>query len=114
MKKVLIVLGFGLLAIGAMGLFAYVTMSLWNWLLPVIFGLPLITFWQAIGLLILRKIIFGGFGRGGRSHGGKRWKHRMKRRWMSMSPEQRDSYKTSYAHHCYDENTVKQNPEASE
>ena len=96
MKKVLIVMGFGALFIGAMALFAFVTMSLWNWLIPVIFGLPLISFWQAVGLLILAKILFGGFGRGGR-HGGRRhWRGRMKRRWMNMSPEQRAEYKESF------------------
>ena len=41
-------------------------MSLWNWLLPPLFGLPAITFWQGLGLLILCRILFGGFG----SHSG--------------------------------------------
>ena len=40
-------------------------MSLWNWLLPPLFGLPAITFWQGLGLLMLCRILFGGFG----SHG---------------------------------------------
>ena len=35
---------------------------LWNWLLPAIFGFPRITFWQALGLLALSRILFGGFG----------------------------------------------------
>jgi len=34
------------------------TMWLWNWLMPVIFGLPEIGFWQAFGLLILSNIFF--------------------------------------------------------
>src|SRR5215203_5698755 len=38
---------------------------LWNWLLPDIFGLRQITFWQALGLLALCRILFGSFGRGG-------------------------------------------------
>jgi hypothetical protein len=37
-------------------------MSLWNWLLPPLFGLPAITFWQGLGLLMLCRILFGGFG----------------------------------------------------
>ena len=41
-------------------------MSLWNWLLPPLFGLPAITFWQGLGLLLLCRILFGGFG----SHSG--------------------------------------------
>jgi hypothetical protein len=44
---------------------------LWNWLLPDIFGLRSITWWEALGLLALSRILFGGFGRGG-SHGPSR------------------------------------------
>src|SRR5256885_16875293 len=39
-----------------------VVMLLWNWLAPTLFGLRLVTFWQAIGLLALCRILFGGFG----------------------------------------------------
>ena len=38
----------------------WVTMLLWNWLVPVIFGLETITFWQALGLIVLVKLVFGG------------------------------------------------------
>ena len=41
---------------------------LWNWLLPDIFGLRRVTFWEALGLLTLSRILFGGFGKGGGSH----------------------------------------------
>ena len=40
---------------------------LWNWIIPDIFGLGTITYWQAFGMLILAKILFGGFGRHGHS-----------------------------------------------
>ena len=40
--------------------FGWVTMLLWNWLMPTIFGLTTITFWQAVGLMILGSFIFGG------------------------------------------------------
>lgn len=57
----------------------YVTMWLWNWLMPEIFKLPAIGFWQAIGLLLLSQILLkGGHARGaGRGHWKKRqvWKH---------------------------------------
>ena len=46
----------------------FVVRLLWNWLLPPIFGLREVTFWQALGLLALCRILFGGFGRGGGSH----------------------------------------------
>ncbi|MFZ1080322.1 MAG: hypothetical protein WAO19_00175 [Candidatus Kryptoniota bacterium] len=60
------------LAIGS-----YVLMLLWNLLLPVIFGIKMISFWQAVGLLILSKILFGGFHRRPRPFYGRRgrWEH---------------------------------------
>src|SRR2546428_11763317 len=48
-------------------------MLLWNWLAPALFGLRLITFWQAIGLLALCRILFGGFGLGSGGHRNSRW-----------------------------------------
>lgn len=73
-------------------------MLLWNWLAPALFGLQLITFWQALGLLALCRILFGGFGLGGggshRSHSGRRIKDRMRERmaerWEDLTPEQRE------------------------
>jgi len=46
-----------------------VVMHLWNWLAPPLFGFRLITFWQALGLLILCRVLFGGWGSG--KHGGR-------------------------------------------
>ncbi|MFP4548993.1 MAG: hypothetical protein ACLFQM_12740 [Fidelibacterota bacterium] len=40
--------------------FGFIVMWLWNWLMPVIFGLPTITYWQAWGLVILFHILFKG------------------------------------------------------
>jgi hypothetical protein len=57
-----------------------VTMWLWNWLMPVIFKLPTITFWQAVGILILSHILFKGghLKKSGRSHWKKeKIRHRM-------------------------------------
>ena len=53
-----------------LALFTAITMWLWNWLMPAIFKLPAIGFWQAVGILILSHILFKGgcFGRAGRSH----------------------------------------------
>lgn len=69
--------------------FGWVVMSLWNWLMPLLFSLRTITFWQAIGLLFLSRILLGGF-RGGPSG---RWRHRMKERWEEMSPEEREKFR---------------------
>jgi len=73
--------------------FGYVVMRLWNWLMPALFGWHGITFWQAIGILVLSKILFGGFhGRhGGRGH----WRHRMSERWEKMTPEEREKLRQS-------------------
>ena len=54
--------GFGIVFAG---LFSVLVLLLWNWLMPAIFGLTTITFFQAFGLLVLSKILFFGFHRGG-------------------------------------------------
>jgi hypothetical protein len=74
----------------AVGVFGFVVMSLWTWLAPAVFGLQTISFWQALGLLILSKILFGGF-RGGPGHGGH-WRRRMSDRWQQMTPEEREQF----------------------
>ena len=65
------------IAIGVAGsiavvLFAFIggqaVKLLWNWLLPALFGLPVVTFWQALGLLVLCRLLFGGLGGHGRRH----------------------------------------------
>jgi len=67
-----------------------VVMQLWNWLLPAVFGFRQITFWQAIGLLALCRILFGG-------HGGRGWhgpnRKRMFERWEKMTPEEREKFR---------------------
>jgi hypothetical protein len=76
----------------AIGAFGYITMSLWNWLMPAIFGLTTITFPQALGLVILSKILFGGFHRHG---GGRRgWRRGMEERLAQMTPEERERFRT--------------------
>ena len=72
-----------------------VVMLLWNWLAPALFGLPQITFWQALGLLALCRILFGGSGAGGgvRSNVRRRMRERMAERWERMTPEQRERFR---------------------
>ena len=89
MKKAWKVVGILVLIAAAVAAMGAVIMGLWNWLLPTLFvGAHSIDFWQAIGLLVLCRILFGGFrghhgwrGRWHRGHGGK------------MTPEERDSFK---------------------
>lgn len=71
-----------------------VTMLLWNWLMPTLFALPQLGFWQALGLLLLAKILFGGWGsRGCRGRGDHAWKHRYFEKLSTMSPEERERFK---------------------
>jgi hypothetical protein len=77
----------------------FVVESLWNWLMPPIFGMHVITFWQGLGLLLLGKILFGGF-RGFRGHGDPRWRHRMNERWAAMSPEERERFRQGMKRRC--------------
>ncbi len=62
--KVLKIIGMVILGIGAAFLFGLVVQLLWNWLMPMIFGLMTLTYWQAIGVLILSCILFGRIGGG--------------------------------------------------
>ena len=75
--------------------------QLWNWLLPTLFGLPEITFWQALGLLVLCRILFGGFGfsNSGRSKARRRMKERMEERWDRMTPEERERFRQGMRAH---------------
>jgi hypothetical protein len=67
-KAVLVVL-FVILGIGLLFLFGYIVMLLWNWLMPEIFGLKTLTYWQAWGILALSCILFGRIGGGGGKSG---------------------------------------------
>lgn len=81
---------FGTLFITAITL---ATMLLWNNLAAVIFGLPVLSFFQALGLMILGRLLTGGFGpRGGRGGFGRMRGHHMRERWQKMSPEQREQF----------------------
>jgi hypothetical protein len=72
-------------------LFGYITQVLWNWLVPVLFNGPYISFWQALGLLVLSKILFGGFY--GKKGGPYEWKQRYYQKLSHMSPEERERFK---------------------
>jgi sterol desaturase/sphingolipid hydroxylase (fatty acid hydroxylase superfamily) len=67
---------FGIIAAGIFALvFGFLVMALWNWLMPLIFGLTEITYWQSFGIVILVKLIFGALGRGGDHSRDKHWFH---------------------------------------
>ena len=81
---------------------------LWNWLLPPLFGWHQITFWQAVGLLALCRILFGGFGRHGHHHrsGGRR----MAAEWEQMTPEEREAFRERWRGGCRQEVSPSQSP----
>ncbi|MFN8242689.1 MAG: hypothetical protein U0X40_01435 [Ferruginibacter sp.] len=90
---------FFFLIVGATFLFTWVVMALWNGILPAVLGVKMISFWQAMGILVLSKILFGGFG--GKHHRGPRpWKDRMMRRWMNMTPEEREKFQSEWKTRC--------------
>jgi len=74
-----------------------ITMLLWNALLPTIFNLPVINFCQAIGLLVLSRILLGGFGCHGRRHHQNMHKN-LREKWDTMTPEERERFKESHHH----------------
>ncbi len=91
------IIGIIFLAIIGVLAFGSIVMLLWNNLMPQIFHLPIIDFWQALGLLILTKILFSGFRGGGPS---RRWKERLNERWNNMTPEEREKFKQEWGRRC--------------
>ncbi len=86
-------IAFGAAWLAVMGL---LTFELWNNLIPVIFGLSALTYWQALGLFLLCRILFGGVGGWGR-----RMRHaRFARGWKSLTPEERERFREAMGKHC--------------
>ena len=79
-----------------------VVMHLWNWLLPALFGWRLLSFWQALGLLALCRILFGNWGhRGGpRHYFRRRMEERWSERWEKMTPEEREKVRNNWRGRC--------------
>lgn len=82
----------------AAGVLSFIVMSLWNALMPAMFGTKAISFWQALGLLVLSKLLFGGFRPYG--GGGGPWRRRMAERWEHMTPEEREKFKQGMRFGC--------------
>ncbi len=78
-------------------LFGSVVMFLWNAILPSVLNVSTITFWQALGILVLAKILFGGFRGGWRGrHRGMHWRNR----WMNMTDEERAKFREQWRNRC--------------
>lgn len=86
----LAIVGFALfIALGGV-----IVRELWNWLLPPLFGWPQVTFWQALALLALCRILFGGFRLNGHRRPG------YGRRWERMTPEERERLRQNLGERC--------------
>ena len=85
----------GFLVVLGVAALGWVVMALWNWLIPILFvSGKQIDYVQAMGVLLLSKILFGGF----RCHGAHgRW-HR--HRWEQMTQEERDKFQTGMRGCC--------------
>ncbi len=87
-----------MIALVALTVVSFLVMTLWNVLIPGIFSLPVINFWQALGLLVLSKLLFGGFRPS--AGGGPRWRRRMFERFEQMTPEEREKFKQGMRGRC--------------
>jgi len=93
------------LVLGVIALFSFIVMALWNNILVGVLHISAINFWQALGILVLSKILFGGFpgGRWGRhDHRGHQWRKEMLEKWKTMTPEEREQFKKQYKNRCWD------------
>lgn len=92
-----------IIGVAAVFLFGFVIQWLWNMLMPQIFGLPLISYWQALGLFVLSRIFFGGFFKGGR-HKGRRYYGSgadiCRNKWKDMTEEERNRFKDEWRKRC--------------
>ena len=92
----------GVLAIIA--LISFIVMALWNNVLVPVLHISVINFWQALGILVLAKILFGGFHRGwGRHHHNDpnhQWRKEMLSKWKTMTPEEREKFKQEWSNRC--------------
>ena len=102
-KRLLLIAPFAILGIALfIWLGGQIVRLLWNALLPPLFGFHQITFWQAVGILVLCRILFGGFRLqdSSRSHMRRRMEQRMAERWEALTPEERERFRQSMAGRC--------------
>src|SRR5258708_31715762 len=91
MRRIILRIKFAAFAVLAVTVLTFAVLNLWNWLMPAITGWHAINFWQALGLLVLSRILFGGLRGGPGRH--MHWRRRMQQRWEQMTPEQREQFR---------------------
>ncbi len=84
-----------LFAVGLLAIMSVIILELWNVLMPAIFRLPPITFWQALGLFILGRALFGRLGDWGR----RMRKTRVVHGWKDLTPEERQRFSEAMKAH---------------
>jgi hypothetical protein len=72
--------------------------ELWNCLIPDLFHGPVVTFWQALGLCLLGKLLFGWHGGGGHKfgHRAQEWRRKMQEKMEHMTPEEREKLRERF------------------
>jgi hypothetical protein len=109
MKKKLIHIPLMILGgIGIAFLMCLALMYLWNWLMPELFHLPTITFWQALGLFILSRFLFGGMKYHGKSHMKRDkcddiWHTKFEEKLASLRPDEKEKFKETWKKHFENE-----------
>lgn len=73
-------------------------MLLWNAILPQVLSAQTVNYWQALGLLVLARILFGGGGM--KRPGGGGWQHKSREKWMNMTDEDRMRIKEEWKRRC--------------
>jgi hypothetical protein len=100
MKRIWITLAASVGIAAFIGIGGEVVMHLWNWNLPAVFGWRQITFWQAIGLFALCRILFGDLGMRVRGPHHSNFRRRMAERWGQMTPEEREKFRQVTRSRC--------------
>ena len=85
------VLTFTVLILIVIAGFGQAVLHLWNWLMPDLFGLHPLRFWQAVGLMGLCWILFGGLRGFGMVMPPRR--DRTRDSWASLTPEERERFR---------------------
>jgi hypothetical protein len=82
-----------------LGVLSLLAMTLWNWLVPALFEGPVVNYWQALGLLVLSRLLVGGIRPHGHGYGrgpfGHSWQH-ARARWKQMTPEEREHFRNRF------------------
>jgi hypothetical protein len=109
----------GMVVLGIIGitglaiLFGFTVMWLWNWLMPELFGLPTLTFWKAIGVVFLAKLLFGFGGKGGSSSHHKSGSKKSKKgskdfsKWAHYDKFWEEHGEQAYSEYCENINNLK-------